>query len=215
MTDTDTETESETETSIRWGTGTRADSQFAREQILDAAGVCYLRLGVAKTTVEHVAKEAKVSRTTVYRYFANRDELLTSVVLRDAISMLAEVKSHLSDIEPMGEFLVRAMAYCVYAARKKPLTAMLFAQDGASMTSRLCISSEEILSLGCDLLEPYYQRALAAGEVPAGMQVWQIMEWVVRILFSFLTTPEPYMRSEQELTEVFRMFLLPALNQRP
>jgi AcrR family transcriptional regulator len=52
-----------------------------RQRILEATYVCVARWGLAKTTVEDAAREAKVSRATVYRTFpGGRDELISAVV---------------------------------------------------------------------------------------------------------------------------------------
>ena len=62
-------------TGERWGAKHSRCDGTARERLVDAAEACFDRLGVASTTVEDVAREAQVSRNTVYRYFAGgRDE---------------------------------------------------------------------------------------------------------------------------------------------
>jgi len=48
------------------------DPDTARDRLLDAAEACFERSGISKTTVEDIAKQASVSRATVYRYFAGR-----------------------------------------------------------------------------------------------------------------------------------------------
>lgn len=50
--------------------------QGVEARILDAALACLARFGVAKTTLEDVAREAGCARATVYRYFANKSALL-------------------------------------------------------------------------------------------------------------------------------------------
>ncbi len=50
-------------------------------RIIDGALVCLARHGTVKTTVDDVAREAGVSRATVYRAFpGGRDEILGAVV---------------------------------------------------------------------------------------------------------------------------------------
>ena len=54
----------------------------AREhhRVLDATLTCIARVGVAKTTLDDVAREAGCSRATVYRYFPGKQPLLDAVV---------------------------------------------------------------------------------------------------------------------------------------
>ena len=66
-----------------WGDRPPGDDDEARRRLLDAAEVCYERRGVSRTTVDDIAKEASVHRTTVYRYFGTRDDVLAFVLLRE------------------------------------------------------------------------------------------------------------------------------------
>ena len=43
------------------------DPDTARDRLLDAAEACFERSGISNTTVEDIAKQASVSRATVYR----------------------------------------------------------------------------------------------------------------------------------------------------
>ena len=50
-----------------------------RDRILAATLVSLARYGVAKTTLDDVAKEAGCARATVYRYFGGKQQLLDAV----------------------------------------------------------------------------------------------------------------------------------------
>ena len=53
----------------------------SRQEIIEATYACVARWGLAKTTVEDAAREAGVSRATVYRPFpGGREELIDAVV---------------------------------------------------------------------------------------------------------------------------------------
>ena len=52
-----------------------------RERILEATYACVARYGLAKTTVEDTAREARLSRATVYRYFpGGKDQLVSEAI---------------------------------------------------------------------------------------------------------------------------------------
>lgn len=50
------------------------------EAILDAALVEFDRHGIRKVALDDVARRAGVSRTTIYRKFANKDDLVSRVI---------------------------------------------------------------------------------------------------------------------------------------
>jgi AcrR family transcriptional regulator len=67
----------------RWGKGGRYDDPIeARNYILAATYKVVTRKGIDKTTIAEIAKQAKVSRPTVYRYFDSRDEIIQCLMLR-------------------------------------------------------------------------------------------------------------------------------------
>jgi AcrR family transcriptional regulator len=70
-------------------TATRLPRSARRAQLLDAAATAFLERGFDGTSLEHVAKEAGVSRLIVYRVFQNKHELYRAV--------LAQVNRALAD----------------------------------------------------------------------------------------------------------------------
>ncbi len=50
------------------------------EVILDAALTEFERHGVRRVSLDDVGRRAGVSRTTIYRRFANRDDLMAAVI---------------------------------------------------------------------------------------------------------------------------------------
>lgn len=203
--------ETDKDPATRWGKGTRADSMSGREQILDAALRCYAREGVIKTTVEHVAREAKVSRTTVYRYFKNRDEVLSALVLRESMQILQVMQVQLAHIDDLVEFLVEGMVFCLVEAPKMPLYPYGFGEEGAVLTSRLSISSEEVLALGAEIIRPFYEKAVQRGVLRSSVDPVSLVEWVVRILLSYMVTASPNIKSADDYRALFYRYLAPAL----
>ncbi|MEU8379627.1 helix-turn-helix domain-containing protein, partial [Streptosporangium sp. NPDC048865] len=59
------------------------DTDETRARILDAAYEQFCRMGIRRSTMDDVARRAKVSRITVYRRFATKDVLVEHVVRRE------------------------------------------------------------------------------------------------------------------------------------
>lgn len=67
----------------RWGKNSRHDDPIrAREHILMATYKVMTSKGVDKTTIAEIAKQAKVSRPTIYRYFDSRDDIVQSLLAK-------------------------------------------------------------------------------------------------------------------------------------
>ena len=67
----------------------------SRQEIIEATYSCVARRGLAKTTVEDAAREARVSRATVYRIFpGGRDELIDAVVAWATLEFFVRLYEH-------------------------------------------------------------------------------------------------------------------------
>jgi AcrR family transcriptional regulator len=89
---------------------TKADvvAEFRRTQILDAARDRFTRQGVADTTVDHIARAARMAKGTVYLYYRSKDEILRQLVAQD----LAELRDGtLPAIRAEGDIETRLQRY--------------------------------------------------------------------------------------------------------
>jgi AcrR family transcriptional regulator len=56
--------------------------QARRNEILDAALVCFARDGFLEATIEGIAQEAGLSHGAIYRYFPSKEDIVEAVVCR-------------------------------------------------------------------------------------------------------------------------------------
>src|SRR5882724_11487134 len=59
------------------------------DRLYEAALVCIDRRGYRKTSMDDIAREAGVSRPTVYTYFGSKQEVVLEVIVRQAADLLA------------------------------------------------------------------------------------------------------------------------------
>ena len=182
-----------------------------RERYLGAAEACYARFGLAKTTVEDVAQAAGVSRATVYREFRNRDKLLLAVVEREAGRVAVEAELHLRRFDDVGSWIVEGMLFCLSEIPRHPVLAMLLTPEDVGRTSRLVLTSEQLLVIGADMLRPIFEPAHRAGLLRKSVELEALMEWVLRVLMSYLTVPSHLARNEDEMRHMLREMILPAV----
>ena len=92
--------------------GSGSDDVEAR--ILAGAMVCLGRFGVAKTTLDDIAREADCSRATVYRYFANRAAVVQAAVNAEIDRVCAAIVASAADADNLED---AATAMFVRAAK--------------------------------------------------------------------------------------------------
>lgn len=117
----------------------------ATQSILDAALVEFDRYGIRKVALDDVARRAGVSRTTIYRRFANRDDLVAAVMDRENERLFADIAEELKAERPQSNYYVEAFTSAVLRTR------------GHRVLSRM-ISEEPALSL--ELARRHYRAAV-------------------------------------------------------
>ena len=190
------------------GDGDAADVQ---RRLLDAAEACFAQFGLRKTTMEDVARGAGMSRATVYRHFENRDDLLMGVVEREAHRAKAFLEERLRGIEHPGDYIVEGILLTLSEIPKRPALAMLHTPDAVGMTSRLLLNSERLTSVALEIVLPVIEPARANGLLRENVDVNLMIEWIYRLIDSYLSVPSTTAKSEDELREQLRTMLLPAL----
>jgi len=90
----------------------------ATEAILDAALVEFERHGFQRVALDDVARRAGVSRTTIYRRFANRDELVAAVIERENVVLFADIAAELKRAEKPANYYVEAFTQSILMFRR-------------------------------------------------------------------------------------------------
>lgn len=84
----------------------RPKSEAKRAAILEAAGTCFLEKGLDATSMDAVAREAGVSKQTVYSHFGSKEELFEAVIANKCRAYELDQSGDLEDV-PFEEGLLR------------------------------------------------------------------------------------------------------------
>lgn len=199
----------------RWGDKKRVDDEEdARQRLLDAAEECFARFGPSRTSIEDVARQAKVSRSTVYRYFEGRDELLAAAYMRENAAVFDRVKVLMAEKGSFAERVVSVTVRAINALRSGGYFPTLFDADGVLMSSQAIIASRMFYDAGQATMRPFFEEAQSRGEVPADLDLADFIEWHLRLIFSFTMFDSPAPRDTASLTRLLRTFIAPALTER-
>nr|WP_314073904.1 TetR/AcrR family transcriptional regulator [uncultured Roseococcus sp.] len=82
-----------------------------RRQVLDAAGRLFLSEGFAAVSMDTVAREAGVSKATLYAYFSGKDALFGAVVSERCASMVGHSRIVSDHDAPLAECLRRQIDF--------------------------------------------------------------------------------------------------------
>src|SRR3954463_1066019 len=88
------------------------------EAILDAAVVEFEQHGFRRVALDDVARRAGVSRTTIYRRFSNKDELVAAVIERENVALFADIAAELKQAGPQSNYYVEAFTLSILRFRR-------------------------------------------------------------------------------------------------
>lgn len=195
--------------SLRWGQGMRADSDFAREQILNAALDCYQKYTLQGTRMEQIAIEAKVSRTTIYRHFQNRNDVVMAVIFRELYGVLDAIRDQISKQSTFAEFIVETLAVADEKIRLSPIFDLIV-KESAMLVEKIHAYGSEMLAIGAVYFRARFDVAKAAGELQPNIEYDAFISWVGHISTSLILMPSSTQNSDGLRSMLWR-YLIPAI----
>ena len=186
---------------------TNADD--ARERILAAAERCIDRHGIRKTTMDDVACEVGLSRPSVYRYFADRDDLLIELITRHARALLARARKSIARHTSLPDQIVGTVLYTAEHARRDPLTRHIIEPDGTSLGRRM-IASGTTEMIRAEMWDPVLDAALANNELPPGLPRSDIHLWLGDVTVMVMRGLEDGEGDVRRYRSILRRFVVPA-----
>ena len=191
-----------------------AGNDATTTRILDAARDQLVDLGLRRTSVEDVARRAGVARITVYRRFAGRDELIRSVVQREAGRVFAAVDEAVAAVDDPEERLAEGFAVLLRSARSHPVLQRLLTTDADELLRSLTTGGSFVVALGREYLVGHLERT--GGIEASTLDARAAAEVAVRLTLSFLLTPDSViaLSTDDDARRFARRHLLPTLHRR-
>ncbi len=163
-------------------------STDTRDLIVDSAYACFRKHGLLKTTIVDIAREANVSRSTVYEYFRDKGAILEACAEQASEQFYREMSRAMARGGSLEEKLANAAVF-VTQARRAIASKEYFDEDAISL---LLTKDAAVLLRECvDFFAPYLSAAKLTGEVRKDLDVEAAGEWFARILFSLFSTSSP------------------------
>jgi AcrR family transcriptional regulator len=194
-----------TEREIRGAAGATA---AGRERILAATLVTLARYGVAKTTLEDVAKEAGCARATVYRYFGGKAQLLHAVVEHESARILAAIDASVVDGMAVEDALVAMATTAAHELLEHDALQFVLAHEPELILPWITFSgSDAFLAATSVALAPTFSRFLPVAEAT------RAAEWCTRVFLAYLGSQQaPIVLTEpRDVRTLVTEFIAPAL----
>lgn len=160
---------------------TKADAEQQRHLIIKTAHEVFMKKGYAATKIEDIAEAANISRSPIYYYYKNKQELFAQVVeyhftiLEKFFSDLFNQKKNIFDLfyEEIIEMLKASKEKNMFGYISKDINSDVLSWNRALPLEH----TQKIFDIKCRAVE----RAIEAGQVRNDINV----ENMVRIVYAF------------------------------
>ena len=155
-----------------------------------AAIRCVERTGVRAVSLEDVAGEAGVSRTTIYRYFpGGRPQLVSETATWEVGRFWRRLALAVADLPTLEDRLVAGLVIGTKLIRKSRIMANLMDPDLDELVSALHPSESLVHQVIRDYLRDLLEEEAAAGRLRDGVEPSEAADYVTRMILSYLGSP--------------------------
>jgi AcrR family transcriptional regulator len=154
-----------------------------RERILEATYACVARYGMAKTAVEDAAREAKLSRATIYRYFpGGKDQLIGDTVAWESARFFQRLADAVAGAGDFARLLEDALMFAHRAIEEHAVLQKVLQTEPEKLLPHLTVGSDRLVVLIKDFLYPALQRE----HLRPGVGTEQAAEYLGRMILSYI-----------------------------
>lgn len=187
------------------------DYGAVRQRLLDATSDLIAAEGLGALRLDAVAARAGLHRSSIYRYFRTRDELVLAAVVAATLRVGRQVIDDLGPDAPPERYLVDGVAAAIAAMARDPVLASLGGPAASPTMGRV---AHDALRDGVrPLVEPMFDAAVARGVLREGVTPDDAVRWLEIVVLGLLAAPEAL--GPGEVRDLLGRMLVPALLCEP
>lgn len=180
--------------------------QERARRILDAAEALILRWGYDKTTLDDIARQARVARGTIYLHWKTREELLMALITRERLKIGEEIRQRM-EADPAGLTLRGLLKSSALAVMKNPLMRAVLSRN-TDMLGRLADQGygQAPFSRSVEESKQFFEMLRAQGVVGTDMDISAQTYMLGAMWFGFFMAntwlPEEFHLSDERVAEL-------------
>lgn len=177
-------------------------------RLLDALLASVGEVGIAKTTVDDVARGAGCSRATLYRYFPGKQPLLAAAVDRECARLGATLVAATEGCDTVEDAVVAMVVTAAEALERHPALRTVLAVEPQVLLAEIGFErGDRLVRRGGELAAAALEHLLPAAEAA------RLGEWVTRIVLSYFFSPSESvsLTRPESVRPLVTEFVLPGL----
>lgn len=183
-------------------------------RILEAATRQVEDFGIRRFTIDDVARRARLSRVTIYRYFPGKQRLVEAVLLSELHRFLRAVDAAVEPYEELEQRLVEGFVFALTYLREHRLLKRLLRTEPELLLPALTVDAASVLAAGREFIAGFArQEAGEGGLALSDEEIEGVSELLARSVLSFVLTPESVfgLRTKPEIRRFAEHYLAPTL----
>lgn len=162
---------------------TQARQERTRSRILTATLSCIERWGLAKTSLEDVAREAGLSRATLYRYFpGGREQLVHETVAWEVGRFFARLEHHVSKASDLATKLEEGLIFGHRAIHEHTLLQRILRTEPEALLEEL----SQTVPLIEAAMRAYLLALLRNERLRPGVEPGEAADYLTRMFLSYM-----------------------------
>ncbi len=196
--------------------GTDTDPEDVR--MLEAALEQFALTGVRRTSIDDIARRAKVNRVTVYRRLGPKGDIVAAAFLHEAGRVLTHIDAQLGAIGPherdLDEYIVTFFVVTITTLRQNRLLNQLLQVDQEETLQALTVGAGQVVDLAAGYLRGRLRdiRERSGGSTDPA-EIAALAGLLARLAQSLLLTPDgpPATETPDDMRQFAHLILVPLL----
>lgn len=160
----------------------------ATEAIADAALRQFELFGIARSTMDQIARRAKISRVTLYRRFPGKEALIDAVMQRELRRFTSGLDDAIAGFDDADHRLVEGFIFVLSAIRGHRLLQRVLESEPEAILPHLTVQGSPFIATAREYLAARLLQDVEDERRPEETRI--VADIIVRLLLSYLLTPQ-------------------------
>jgi AcrR family transcriptional regulator len=158
-----------------------------RQRLVAATAEVIDEDGPLAVRVDKIARRAGCSRATVYRYVADKDELVREVLVSRSAEIAARLEVDIDDSDDPAAWIVNGLLGHAEAIRAEPWFQALDRQGATAAIARVGGGPQAVAALAVPIVARFLKRITDRGVLRSDITVAEATEWLVDVHVTLLS----------------------------
>jgi AcrR family transcriptional regulator len=169
-----------------------------RSDLLAAAARRFVAVGIRRTTMEDIAREAHAGKATLYRYFANKDAVVDALLEREAGRLERRLREAAAGADSASERIEAAFLTGVEFYVTHPVLTRGRDDEPGLLLPRITANDGALVASLLDLFAELIAEGVASGELRR-VRPREAAEVIVRLILSYFAFPPMEVRVDDRV----------------